>query len=500
MSTPTPHATAAVNRFGLGAKPGELQRVDEPRKWLLAQVTRGPDGGDAFAGLPNSLEYLSQQTRLRMQRRQLKDHGKGRDKDRGPRSAVPKGTPQATEEATAQLKRIMHDYRSHGRKQLLAEVASRYQVSNTSDTPFVERLVHFWSNHFAVSVDKPQVRMLAAPMEREAIRPHVTGRFADMLLAVETHPAMLLYLDNMLSVGPDSRVGKHYAARARRRGAKATGKIGGLNENLGREIMELHTLGVNGGYSQADVTELSRALTGWSVPLARDFRGFRQPHSAFLYRAAAHQPGTRQIMGKTFADNGLDQGKSMLAWLARQTATATHLAHKLAQHFVADQPPAALVKRLAKAYLDHDTDLAHVYRTLIDSPEAWGAGARKFRTPQDFLIATLRAGQIQLDDRPQSALGLLMNLGEPWFEPRSPEGFSDLAVDWIDAEALWKRVQAAEALASRVAASGDKPTTYARDILGPLLDQDTEQAVHRAESIRQAHAIVFACPTFQWRV
>ncbi|MGH8191486.1 MAG: DUF1800 domain-containing protein [Rhodanobacteraceae bacterium] len=490
-------ATAAVNRFGLGAKPGELAGAHDPRGWLDAQIARGPDGSESFAGLPTSLDYLREEAALQATRRDFKQGGRGRPAflTAGVQSPPARG---GNAEA-AGLKRALQPYRKQERAQLLAEAAARWRVATTTDTPFVERLVRFWSNHFAVSVDKRPARLFAAPMEREAIRPHVTSRFADMLLAVETHPAMLLYLDNVRSVGPNSPLGRRVAMRLARRGDMAEGTAGGLNENLGREAMELHTVGVDGGYTQADVTEFSRALTGWSVPFPRDFANGRQPRSGFVFRANAHEPGARRVLGKTFPDDGFAQGRAILETLARQPATAQHLSLQLARHFVSDDPPQSLVDRMAKAYLDHDTDLAAVYRTLVASPEAWGADARKFRTPQDFVIASLRAAQIDLDGKPQPVLALLTNLGEPMFDPRSPAGFSDSDASWVDADGLWKRVQAAEALSARVAPGRGQPLVLAQDILGPLLDEDTAQAIRRAESQRQAHATLFACPVFQWR-
>lgn len=479
--------TAAVNRFGLGAKPGELAAAHEPREWLLAQVARGPDNGGAFNGLPTTLDYLREAAALQAERRTIKQ-----------RHAVARNA-NAADNGAAALKVALKPYRVRERQQSLAEAAARFQVATLTTTPFVERLVRFWSNHFAVSVDKGPARMLAAPMEREAIRPHVTGRFADMLLAAETHPAMLLYLDNVRSVGPDSRLGQRLGQRLARQGDKDEGKAGGLNENLGRESMELHTVGVHGGYTQADVTEFSRALTGWSIPLPRDFAGGRQPPSGFVFRANAHEPGARRVLGRTFASGGFEQGRAILEFLARQPATAHHLSLKLAQHLVADQPPPALVARMTKSYLDHDTDLAAVYRTMITSPEAWGADARKFRTPQDFVIAALRAGQIDVGAKPQPLLALLAHLGQPPFDPRSPAGYSDNSADWIDPDALWKRVQAAEALSARTAAGGPQPLDLAQAVLGPRLDADTAESIRRAESTRAAQALLFACPAFQWR-
>lgn len=484
--------TAAVNRFGLGARPGELASVHDPRGWLNAQLARRPDGGNLFTGLPSSLDYLRKKGQLQMTRREFKQHGL--DSTTG---VAPSG--QGSTNAKA-LKQALKPFREQYRKELLAEAAARYQAATITATPFVERLVYFWSNHFAVSVDKRLARLFAAPMEREAIRPHVTGRFAEMLLAVETHPAMLLYLDNVRSVGPNSPLGLRTATRLARKGDKEKGRAGGLNENLGREAMELHTVGVNAGYTQADVTEFSRALTGWSIPSPRDFRNGQAPQSPFVFRANAHEPGSRTVMGRTFPTGGFEQGKAILEYLARQPATARHLSLQLAQHFVSDNPPQSLIDRMAKSYLDHDTHLAAVYRTLVESPEAWGADARKFRTPQDFVIASLRAAQIDFHGKPQPVLALLTNLGEPMFDPRSPAGFSDNSANWIDPDALWKRVQAAEALSARIAPGDMQPLDLAQNILGPLLDEDTAQAIRRAESTRQAHATLFACPAFQWRV
>jgi uncharacterized protein (DUF1800 family) len=487
-------ATMAVNRFGLGAKPDELAQVGNPRAWLENQIARGSDTGPLFAALPSSLDYLRETAQLQQARRALRNSVAAQRQVIG-QAPIPPGSGADKKAAPDQA---LKPYRAQQRAQFLAEAGARYQSAASTSAPFVERLVYFWSNHFAVSTDKGPARLLAAPMEREAIRPHVTGRFADMLTAVESHPAMLLYLDNQRSTGPNSLIGERITARLAREGNADKGKAGGLNENLGREAMELHTVGVNAGYTQADVTEFARALTGWSIPFERDFRE-GEPPSAFAFRPNAHQPGVRHVMGHTFAEGGFEQGRAILEFLARQPTTALHLALKLARHFVSDQPPPALVERLAQSYLAHDTSLTAVYRTLVASPEAWSATARKFRTPQDFVVAALRAGRIDASAKPQPVLGLLRNLGEPMFEPRSPAGFNDRSANWIDADALWKRVQAAEALAARFPAHDTAPIELAQAVLGPLLDDDTAQAIRRAESKRQAWALMLAAPAFQWR-
>ncbi|HXS73334.1 MAG TPA: DUF1800 domain-containing protein [Rhodanobacteraceae bacterium] len=524
---------SAVNRFGLGARPGDLQKVRDARGWLESQIASGADGAQTFAALPGSLDYLKRESQYKLERRNVRQNVDMRADSPGRRALLggdtaptsnapaPAGDAVATADARKDkaLPPALREIKRELRDDLFAEASARFRLAASTETPFMERLVRFWSNHFAVSLDKGPARMYAAPMEREAIRPHVRGRFADMLLAVEMHPAMLRYLDNVQSIGPDSRVGVLIAQRLARKGDDDKGKAGGLNENLGREIMELHTLGVNGGYTQADVTELARAITGWSTPLPRDFgmadrgEGMRrglfgfvhaddhgQPTSAFVFRANAHEPGSRTVMGKRYAEGGVEQGRAILADLARHSATAEHLSLKLARHFVADEPPPALVARMAKTYLDHDTDLAAVYRTLVESPEAWGESARKFKTPQDFVNSSLRAGAIDIGEDPKPLLGLLNTLGEPVFTPRSPAGFPDIAANWMDADALWKRVQAAEALSQRVARTDRQPLQLAQGVLGPLLDSETAMAIRRAESVQQAIATLFACPAFQWRV
>lgn len=513
-------ATAAVNRFGLGARPGDLASVHDPKAWLNAQIASGPDGGQLLAGLPSSLDYLSKESQYKLENRQFKQQRRvllggaaANANDNTPQTSTDDG--QKKNAKPAEVREIKREFRDD----VLAEAAARYRLAATTNTPFVERLVHFWSNHFAVSLDKGPARLYAAPMEREAIRPHVTGRFADMLLAVETHPAMLRYLDNVQSIGPDSLVGERVAARLANQGAQNKGKAGGLNENLGREIMELHTLGVNGGYNQTDVTELARAITGWSTPQPREFGGgemgggmrgrfafqrdenIGKPTSAFVFRANAHEPGARKVMGRTYTQGGVEQGRAILADLARNPATAKHLSLKLARHFVSDDPPQALIDRMTKSYLDHDTDLAYLYRALIESPEAWDTNARKFKTPQDFVISSLRAGSIDIGNNPQPLLGLLNTMGEPMFTPRSPAGFPDIASGWVDPDALWKRVQAAEALSARVSLSNQQqPFDLAQGVLGLNLDSETGIAIRRAESTQVAMATLFAAPAFQWRV
>ena len=517
-------ATAA-NRFGLGARPGELERGgSDGREQLLAQLRRPPTL-DAFAALPGSLEtmrleYRQQQLNRaeRAQRGQAAPAaGEGTAMSPGAAagaampaeaSSMAEATSMAAPAADARIRRRTRfaaagdtapaargaadpadNLRRELRRQQLAEFAARYRHAADTDAPFVERLTQFWSNHFAVSIDKGNARLYAGSMEREAIRPHVLGRFQDMLLAVESHPAMLRYLDNAASIGDDSRA----AMRAQKLGREKRG----LNENLAREILELHTLGVDGGYRQDDVIELARAITGWSTPGPRD-EDAAQP---FVFRANAHEPGARRVLGRQYAEGGQEQGRAVLADLARHPATAHHLSFKLARHFVADQPPPALVERMAQAYLREDGDLRALYRALIDSEQAWSADARKFKTPNDFVISALRAGELAVDDQARALVGLLASLGQPVFTPRSPAGFPDTAADWSSPDGLFKRIQAAQMFAARVDSGSVTPYQRALEVLGSqAVSGDFALGLRRAGSASDGYSLLFASPAFQWRV
>jgi uncharacterized protein (DUF1800 family) len=502
-------AASALNRFGLGARPGERQRIGGPQDWLLAQLRPEPITA-AFQGLPDSRDYLRREfayNRERVAERRAQRANASNDASSAKADAATKpGGDGKGEDGKDAVEKFKDSFRKTFGQDQLAELAARYRNATTTDAGFRERLVHFWSNHFAISVDKRPAALYAAPMEREAIRPHVAGRFADMLLAAETHPGMLRYLDNAQSVGEGSMLAARGGRRRNRRGGDMPdmpARKRGLNENLAREILELHTLGVDGGYTQVDVTELARAITGWGTPLARDTRGGAQSpqsvQSAFVFRPGAHQPGARSVLGRRYDEGGVEQGRAILADLARHPATAKHLSLKLARHFVSDTPPQALVERMAAAYLKSDGDLAVVCRTMIESDLAWGADARKFKQPDDFIVSALRAGGIDAGTAPRQTLGLLQRLGQPPFTPRSPAGFADTADDWTGPDALWKRMQVAQALAQRVPRQQLDPLRVARDVFGSSLDAETTTALQRAESGRDGLALLFASPAFQWR-
>jgi uncharacterized protein (DUF1800 family) len=361
----------------------------------------------------------------------------------------------------------------------LTEVRARTDAALDSDIGFVERLVWFWSNHFCVSADKgPQVRSLCGAFEREAIRPHVLGRFGDMLLAVESHPAMLFYLDNVRSAGPQSIAGRN-------RGA-------GLNENLAREIMELHTLGVRTVYTQDDVTNFAKVITGWSiVPFKQD-----PVHGGeFTFNPRLHEPGAQVVIGKTYPDGEFDQGRAVLADIARHPATANQIAGKFATHFIADTPPPALVDRLAQRFLETHGDLKELAKSLINSEEAWNTPREKLKRPGEWIVGALRTVDAKVPDiRP--VIQAHNVLGEPLWRPPAPKGFSDDSADWMPG--LAERLDVANELARRV---GDlvEPDAVVDAALGPLASEETRQTVKRAESRPQALALLLMAPEFQRR-
>jgi len=459
----TVQAVIAANRFGLGARPGELAEISEDHQgWLLGQL--GSDSRSAHDDLQSSAEIQRESQRLQRISREARRSD--------------------SEERAETAQRA---YRTFIRTQYQTQVTRRYKHAAATDAPFRERLVHFWTNHFAVSADKQAVTPLAGLFENEAIRPHVTGRFLDMLLAVEQHPAMILYLDNQASMGPTSR-----AARA----ASRRGRDLGLNENLAREILELHTLGVDGGYSQEDVTTFATVLTGWSVA-GGDDRDAESSAGEFTFRPNTHEPGAKTILGQRYGEDGVAEGEAVLADLAMHPATAHFLAEKLARHFVADEPPTELVAVLAQAYLTHDGELNAVYEALVSERVAWVEPLAKYKTPQDFLISTYRAFN-QQPDNPERMLTFLELLGQRPYTPGSPAGWPDTMAHWDGGDALIKRIEWA-ASAGRQISDRARPVELGEAILGPVFDDHTRTAVARAESSAQGLTLLLASPEFQRR-
>lgn len=460
-------AAIALNRFGLGARADDSVPA-EPHRWLTGQFARFEVRPAGFAALADAGEvvqrYREGQQAIRQMARQTAE------------------MPMPTSEAKPDMKAIRKDFREDVQALYRAGVQARVDSALATPAPFVERLVHFWANHFCVSIDSPPVTAFAGAFERDAIRPHVLGRFADMALAVERHPAMLFYLNQVQSIGPDSPAAARNPDRKR-----------GLNENLAREIMELHTLGVRSGYTQADITEFARALTGWSVDGSGGKR-LRGNPDAFVFRARQHQPGARTILGKRYAQDGEAQGRAALLDFAAAPATATHIATKLARHFAGDTPPPALVARLAASFTRSDGHLPTVYATLVDSPECWVATPTKFKTPWEWTISALRGLGYSQAGRLQVA-SLQTQLGQRVWKPGAPAGWDDIAASWAGPDALLRRVEVAQRLTSPLGERVDA-RILAPKLMPASLAPATADQIARAESPAGALALMLVAPDF----
>jgi uncharacterized protein (DUF1800 family) len=467
----------ALNRFGLGARRGERQTIGDGRQWLRAQLDGGPPSLAVPAGVhADAIGQALRAIRMAGQR-----------------------DPEERRQA-----------RRHVVEMSQAEMHAALTARVTSDRPFVERLVAFWSNHLCVSTgSKIIVAPLAGGYERDVIRAHVLGRFEDMVLASAKHPAMLVYLDNFQSIGPNSRgAGAGQRANAQRRG---------LNENYARELLELHTLGVNGGYTQQDVQELARILTGWTIngiagPGSRLQRqnqprrrgAFRQGSRReadgaieFAFIDLLHEPGTKTVLGQRYGDAGIEEGEQVIRALCRHPSTARFVATKLVSHFVSDEPPAAAVERVARVFRSTDGDLKAVARALVDEPEAWREDARKFRTPQDWFVAVLRA--LGASDASPNAPVVLRQLRQPVWSPAAPKGFGDALQEWADPDSLLNRSELARTIARQPAMRELDPRSLA-DVVdipagNPLHAMLADTSIAAAERI----ALAVAGPAFQWR-
>jgi len=461
-------AVIAVNRFGLGARSGELTRAEpDPKAYLLEQL-QGPSSQPAYIrDLPRSDKILAEVLRIRKEQRALKKKASG--------EPIPES---------------MKMYGSTVRRFYVDQVGARFRNCVQTDYPFHERLVHFWSNHFAVSADKQPVSAVAGAFENEVIRPNLGGKFIDLLLAAEKHPAMILYLDNEKSVGPNSDFAK---SGKRRRKKKRPADI---NENLAREILELHTLGVDGGYRQGDVTAFAKVLTGWSMGSDQGRQKAGTP-GAFLFRENTHEPDSQVIMGERYGQHGVAQGEAVLHKLARHTSTARFVADKLVRHFVADDPSVAMVDRVAAVFLESGGDLPRVHEALVNSKESWQAPLSKYKTPEEFVISTFRAFDY-VPGKTKTIIRALEQMGQSPFRPGSPAGWPDTADHWGGADALYKRIEWANSVA-RITGTRVNPLELGETVLGANFSDHTRTAISRAESVVQGTTLLLASPDFQRR-
>jgi len=460
----TAAAFIALNRFGLGARPGDLDAVrDDPRGWVLGQL-RAPSA-PLIAGIqdsPGRFHALEAFRKAKVEADRAEAAALAQNPPPQPTPAQPQPLKPPPTGALANPPGKLHD----------TDVFRRADHMAASDTPVLERLAAFWSNHFSVSATRDEVIVTAVPYENEAIRANMLGSFRDLLAAAAGHPAMLYYLDEAASIGPDSPIGKlrHRA----------------VNENFAREVMELHTLGVNGGYGQKDVESLALALTGMGVD--------NQDGEA-AYFADRHEPGPRSVLGRSLPA-GAGQGEAALDMLARHPNTIRRICTKLAAHFTGAAPPRALTARLIQAWRSSGGDLRQIYLALAASPELWAPRPLKYRTPQDFVLAAGRA--LNLRGRGRDLVNEQRGLGQAPFRAPAPTGWPDGDADWIDPAGMLGRVASAQRLAGLA-----KPPPDAVELLGQVVpvteDSPTLDVLLTERDPRRALALALAAPEFQKR-
>ena len=471
-------AALALHRFGLGPRAGSIDAIaSDPRGALLAEIEKpgagqivNPELLTSAQGARLNFSYTQAQQAKRIASRVSEEQ-----RNSGAAVATPMEPPKVDDATMAAVPPPTEPpnppAQNRGR-----EIKARIDAAMGAEIGFAERLVWFWSNHFCVSADV--VNNMAGGYEREAIRAHVLGRFGDMLLAAESHPAMLIYLDNFRSIGPMSVAGLINKT--------------GLNENLARETLELHTLGVRTVYTQDDVFRFAKTITGWTIrPMATD----PDHGNEFLFNARLHEPGPQTVLGKVYPEGGVEQGRAVLADLARHPATAAHVAFKLARHFSSDEPAPSLVERLSKRFLDTDGDLKEIAKALVEAPETWDEQRLKLKRPSEWLISCWRA----IGGGPLEARRILDShayLGERFWRPNAPKGFSDEQSAWIDG--LSQRLGIANRIGELVVARVE-PAALVENALGPLASKETRQTIARAESRQQAITLALMAPEFQRR-
>ena len=468
-------AWRAMSRLGYGPTAALARAVlaaPSPKAWALQQVDlayaasqQAPriaaDAAEFNAPLPQL--YSGAQ----LERLARKDNKAQAANDNKPGATPPEFTGKAAPE-------------HFSRHMVLQAAAWRLQSCSRPDeeNPLLARMTEFWFNHLNVFVGKGAVRVFTGHYVVNVARAHALGKFEDLLLASARHPAMLHYLDQWQSVADGSRGGQ--------------GKTRGLNENYARELMELHTLGVNGGYTQTDVRELARVLTGWTI----------DPNAASGFRFAprAHDTASKQVMGQTFKSEpgpqGVREGEDAIRMLARHPATAQRISLRLAQFFVADNPSNELVQRLARTFLATQGDMRVVMRSVLESPEFWNAENRLFKTPMDFACSALAAAQSDTPTGQPSerralvlAAGFLTNAGQPLHGWQTPDGYRTDAATWLVPEALTRRADFALTLGRN---AGDL------DFLSPFLSPTTREAIAKDKPGLRA-GLVLASPDFMYK-
>ncbi len=492
-------AALALHRFGFGPRAGTIAAIaSDPRGALLAELDKPNAGQIADAGLISggaASRMASDFNAERLAKQKLETKRQEAAKEAARQEAAKlaadnpamqnpmsenagmekSGDAKGAAAKPAEAKTTPPQPETPMLENFFREAKAHYDGAVRAEIGFAERLVWFWSNHFCINSD---VTVQAGGYEREAIRPHVLGKFVDLLIAAESHAAMLIYLGNAASMGPNSVAGIN--------------RDRGLNENLGREVLELHTLGVRTGYTQDDVVGFAKVITGWTI-----FGDVPERGGEFLFYPRFHEPGSQTVLGKAYRDTGFEQGKAVLADLARRPATALHVATKLARHFIADEPPATLVETLRQKFVETDGDLWQVARALVMAPESWAPEQTKLKRPSEWMMTYIRAAGFNGVDA-RLTVPALTRLGEPLWRPPAPKGFPDDEEAWVDG--IGHRLDTANAIAQNPANQQRlDPKAMLETALGPLASADTRNAVNRAETKQQAVTLLLMAPEFQRR-
>lgn len=473
-----PTATLAAHRFGLGEARLEGLAAD-PQGWLLQQI--GPAEAQRGEALPSGLEAVKHYATF--VREQARARRAAPPMDAAMAAPMEGGKPTGNAELA---------FANHFRDITAKDVRARLVTAAMSPRPYAERLALFWANHFTVSMAKASARGVVGAFEREAIRPHTAGRFEALLNAAVRHPGMLRYLDNDQSAGPQSAMVRR--AQRRNRDGDRPPRVSGLNENLAREVLELHTLGVGGGYTQNDVTSFARVLTGWRVDLGA---ALLLNEAGTRFDPAWHEPGDKTVLGRRYPE-GPEALGLVLKDLAAHPSTARFVCSKLARHVVADEPPAALVDSLVARWRSSDGDLAEVSRALVRAPLAWQGAGAKLKTPEEFVVSSARLlglGERAFERPPDGGISVL---GQRVQAAPSPAGWPDRAEEWLGPDAVWKRVEWATRVGAQLGRQVDARSLAAASF-GPALSDGTRLQIERAADGPQALALLLLAPEFQRR-
>ena len=492
-----------LNRVAFGPRPGDIERVEKMglQRYIDDQLrpdrVPDPDMSARLAGLPtigmSTSQIAEKYERPQLEARRKRQQQAGNNTDAN-------GAPTPEEKAFAQrANEVLTDL---SQQKLLRAIYSERQLQ--------EVLTDFWFNHFNVDARKGRDRFMLTEYERDTIRPHVLGKFRDLLEATAKSPAMLFYLDNWMSVDPNGphlnptagrRPGRGgFAAPMARPPAQNNRQRRGLNENYGRELMELHTLGVDGGYTQKDVTEVARAFTGWTITTP-------QQGAEFRFEPRLHDQGEKVVLGHHIrAGGGMEDGEQVLDILASHPSTAHFISVELTRRFVSDTPPPSLVDKAAARFRETSGDLREVMRTILTSPEFLGEEAQraKVKTPFDFVVSATRASGVEITDA-MPLVRAMQQLGMPLYQCQPPTGYKDTADAWTNTGALVNRMNFALQLASgrmpgsSLPATIRSPESVIADVLHDDVSDTTKATIGKATTAPQMMALALGSPEFQKR-